>query len=160
MSKILILFILLPVISFSQKFNRFRIGDDHYKISNIEYLSLGGQHNDIIVNVYVDSIPNNIKTKISVQLPLTLKVEKQTITIYFVGGESITLEELERNVSFNNLNYVLSENQTMSFKNKDVEKISLSDFGTYHLKNKTYFKNFINSIEEKITINYGNKKSN
>jgi hypothetical protein len=89
-----------------------------------------------------------------------LKVEKQTITIYFVGGESITLEELERNVSFNNLNYVLSENQTMSFKNKDVEKISLSDFGTYHLKTKTYFKNFINSIEEKITINYGNKKSN
>ena len=160
MSKILILFILLPVISFSQKFNRFRIGDDHYKISNIEYLSLGGQHNDIIVNVYVDSIPNNIKTKISVQLPLTLKVEKQTITIYFVGGESITLEELERNVSFNNLNYIISKNQITNFKDKDVEKISLSDFGTYQLKNKTYFKNFINSIEEKITINYGNKKSN
>jgi hypothetical protein len=159
MIKLITIFILLPVILLSQKFNKFRVGDNHYKISNIEYLSLGGQHNDIIVNIYVDSLPNNIKTKISVQLPLTLKVEKQIITIYFVGGESITLEELERNVSFNNLNYVLSENQTMIFKNKDVEKISLSDFGTYHLKNKSYFKNFINSIEEKITINYGNKNA-
>ena len=63
MIKLITIFILLPVILLSQKFNKFRVGDNHYKISNIEYLSLGGQHNDIIVNIYVDSLPNNIKTK-------------------------------------------------------------------------------------------------
>lgn len=114
---------------------------------NVDLLNLKKKNNELIViNTYKDSIENSLN--ISVFLPIGIKTENEILTLFFNRRDSLTLYEKKRNIDFNKIIFKLNENEIQSLKKNKIEKLSISNFGTFNIEEKSYFMKFINNFPQ------------